>query len=751
MEKRKKRKKAENMIERMTREAFDDAIRNVRKSTGSQNAARVFDLSGGILRRRRAATCRLFPEVCQRFGALYTEDELAFAWATECAVTGHSIDGIDHLYYITLAAAIFILDELKHSGKLDAALHYLDKPQADAVDMEEVLPLERFDPCHDEVVIRSMIDLIRERNPRGGRYQHYMTDTTARCTEPIQYQLPEEAGADLTPRERFNAVMSMIHPAVKEQAVKRFEAKFWEFLGIYFSCDAPLCKEYTDCIKRSEELMDECDQLQSRMLSQFVPATALDQKGITGKPMPDLLPAAFPAPLSGQKAPGVKAPLLGHQDRLHRMALQGLNCEQMAENLDEQRLELLLMSSVASMRPYEELVERVGKENTEQLLRLEVDDPYETCFALLCLLEEGSDIPWAYSGAVAVLTTAARKLPWNALALDRVEALRTRQPWGDETDLDEEEEQDAPMEVFQQEQPVDWHERKAELYRLNYQNSPLYNAPSEAPSQNWKLNLPQLLFGLTGLIMPRTVSDQSGMAEELTAAGMESGLAKGMELYLQLAQDIQLQSRFQVPDLAVEPRGGSDAEQPGETAEGAREDVDKLRLELRQLKEANANYREALYQAQRDLERVKKDMEGVEAQAAEERAELSALRELVFQQSQKEQLSDEPEQEPPAAQQFPYRTKKRIVVFGGHETWLKAIRPLLPNVTFINRIQSPNADMIRAADVVWIQANAIPHRNYYKIIHVVRANHVPVRYFGYASAMKCAMQVVEDDHDAGKA
>ena len=59
--------------------------------------------------------------------------------------------------------------------------------------------------------------------------------------------------------------------------------------------------------------------------------------------------------------------------------------------------------------------------------------------------------------------------------------------------------------------------------------------------------------------------------------------------------------------------------------------------------------------------------------------------------------------------------------------------------------------MIRAADVVWIQANAIPHRNYYKIIHVVRVNHVPVRYFGYASAMKCAMQVVEDDRDAGKA
>ena len=141
---------------------------------------------------------------------------------------------------------------------------------------------------------------------------------------------------------------------------------------------------------------------------------------------------------------------------------------------------------------------------------------------------------------------------------------------------------------------------------------------------------------------------------------------------------------------------------------------------------------------------------GVKAQAAEERAELSALRELVFQRSQTE-LADESEQESPATQQFPYRTKNCVVVFGGHETWIKAIRPLLPNVTFINPIQSPNADMIRAADVVWIQANAISHRNYNKIIHVVRVSHVPVRYFGFASAVKCAMQVVADDRGAEKA
>lgn len=169
-----------------------------------------------------------------------------------------------------------------------------------------------------------------------------------------------------------------------------------------------------------------------------------------------------------------------------------------------------------------------------------------------------------------------------------------------------------------------------------------------------------------------------------------------------------------------------------------------MKAKLKQLKDANADFREALYHAQREIEAVKEDATKVEAQAASERTELAELRELVFTQANAEQL-DEPETERAAADQFPYNTKKRIVVFGGHDTWLKAIRPLLPNVTFVNREQRPNADMIKAADVVWIQANALSHRSFYKIINVVRTNQVPIRYFGYASAMKCAMQVLDDD------
>ena len=53
--------------------------------------------------------------------------------------------------------------------------------------------------------------------------------------------------------------------------------------------------------------------------------------------------------------------------------------------------------------------------------------------------------------------------------------------------------------------------------------------------------------------------------------------------------------------------------------------------------------------------------------------------------------------------------------------------------------------VIRNADVVWIQTNAIAHRQYYAIIDEIRKTKVPVKYFLYASARKCAEQVVLED------
>ena len=97
---------------------------------------------------------------------------------------------------------------------------------------------------------------------------------------------------------------------------------------------------------------------------------------------------------------------------------------------------------------------------------------------------------------------------------------------------------------------------------------------------------------------------------------------------------------------------------------------------------------------------------------------------------------------------YPYHTKKRTVVFGGHRTFLRELRKRLPGVKYVNIANySFNMDIIRNAEVVWVQTNCISHTQYARILKAVRTHNIQLRYFSYASARKCAEQIVKEDRD----
>ena len=92
----------------------------------------------------------------------------------------------------------------------------------------------------------------------------------------------------------------------------------------------------------------------------------------------------------------------------------------------------------------------------------------------------------------------------------------------------------------------------------------------------------------------------------------------------------------------------------------------------------------------------------------------------------------------------------KLLVFGGHATWIKAIKPLLTGcIRFIDKNKGFDNAIIRHADIVWIQPNALSHSQYYTIIDAVRQLKKPVRYFTYASALKCARQLCLADQEKG--
>ena len=186
-------------------------------------------------------------------------------------------------------------------------------------------------------------------------------------------------------------------------------------------------------------------------------------------------------------------------------------------------------------------------------------------------------------------------------------------------------------------------------------------------------------------------------------------------------------------------------------------DANKLRTELREAKKLIKSLRNTLAVTRQEAnnERAKYEHE-LKALRLEHR-ELADLRELVFnsdnadlagQAGQGEHSSDGTAKHDKADIQnsYTYETKKRTVIFGGHDTWLKAIKPMLPRAKFVdvNNIAF-NPELVRNADVVWIQNNCLSHSQYGNIVKVARQYGIQVRYFAYASAEKCAGQIVDWD------
>ena len=89
----------------------------------------------------------------------------------------------------------------------------------------------------------------------------------------------------------------------------------------------------------------------------------------------------------------------------------------------------------------------------------------------------------------------------------------------------------------------------------------------------------------------------------------------------------------------------------------------------------------------------------------------------------------------------PTMNTKKLCVFGGHPTWIKAIKGRLTNAKFFEDGNLPSLDVIRNADEIWIQTNAISHSFYGKVKDTAIVNGIPINYFRFAGIQKCLEQI----------
>ena len=363
------------------------------------------------------------------------------------------------------------------------------------------------------------------------------------------------------------------------------------------------------------------------------------------------------------------------------------------------------------------------RRSSELMEGFRIRDPYAVCAAYL-LLERDSDVLVDLNMlTAAVVLCAERYLPWGA---DEA-FIYARSFEAGEPDL------------------------TLQYAYHPHENAEEENVPDPDIEEGDLLSEGQLFYLATGYALPRDQAPSSRLKSWFAEQGLPEDRAEALSWGAWFASYVdELRARrsmpFDVPDDFENFLKSLDDElsEMAETVSAEEKDSAAQVVELtRQLKES----RRVLYEAEQNVRQLQERLRSAETDALRDRAELSQLRETLF---ELRALEGQPEDEAETEIEFPYQTERRIVAFGGHDTWRKVIRPMLPGVRFFDREMLADVNAIKSADAVWIQPNAISHPFYYRVIDMARKENIPVRYFGFASARKCAEQLVVDEQAAAK-
>ncbi|MCD7919351.1 MAG: hypothetical protein LUG45_04640 [Clostridiales bacterium] len=155
----------------------------------------------------------------------------------------------------------------------------------------------------------------------------------------------------------------------------------------------------------------------------------------------------------------------------------------------------------------------------------------------------------------------------------------------------------------------------------------------------------------------------------------------------------------------------------------AREDAERA---LRQAQKENQISRHEISTLQREIERLQNRL--AEKEQAAERLESKegtedAERDVI---------------------QYPYRTKFRVVLYGGVEVFHREFLKLLPDVRVVETLAHIDINPIRNADIVFLQINKTDHSGYWTVCDACKSSGVPYIHLNYASAKRCAGVMVEE-------
>ena len=633
-------------------------------------------------RRERAALNKL-SEAQKKLRSVYEPARIAASWGHTSGL--HLMGGYDHRdergHHLLMGAAIWILDLLYKDDRRHELLaimpeNIIPMPLRDGVEKPfHAMPLVNH-PIHELEDIWELTQLLMNRNAELVHPAMVHRSLTDEWTVSIQRRSTEGC----TQRSVFEQIIAILDEKAVQLAAQRFEQKVWEFYRLVFRADQMVEDELNKLLRRADKLEARLQAENARKNFPIGPVVS----------MPDIRKCNTTTSLQNQLQQEFREAQYQADD--YRMKIGSFFTDMALPNDREKHL-----------KKFKDLF---PSDLYQQLLNFAVDDPYETCFAVLYLLDSGSDIPWLYYGARAVVYTAMDQLPFAVL------------------DGSEPKKADYSSAEIRS------------IHRHQYSCQGKYKGETDGdndPVNREKgLNLAQLLYKHTGVVWPRYHSAEP-VPDKLQQAFQQ--LEKDGEDVHQMLLSLLSNGNMKACAPAL-----MNLFAPGETREEPREEtVQQTLAELccRQQRDIKG-LRAQSYKGEREHKKLQKEYDQLADEAERMRQELAELRESVYHVQNEQSLPEAKEQ---SAISFPFHTQARIISFGGHPSWLSNIRSLLPDVRFISPDRLPDENLIRNADAVWLQPNCMSHSDFFRIINVVRNENKRLHYFAWVSAEKCAEQL----------
>ena len=640
--------------------------------------------------------------------------------------------------HMMTAAAIWILDRLLELNVSTDKIYPL--LPTDEKQIDDLFQFDVRDCRYDADFVASVEYVLHYRNKdivpmeRSGDYGDRIF-TSNLAAEGKDY-------ADVPSRQAFESLLELIPQWMKDDAVKQFEECFKAWTNRFFICAECLQTEYVEKLdianksaveinelqekleKKAKEISDERKRLMKARKEQVKNKATVNPLLIN----PSKIKMELPVFSTVNSLPYPTANIEYLDDDISRVAGMereiGLLLDKLKKLYDDHEDDVKKVNESIDKRgrfmylagQYGYLTSATAKEyfpsdKYEEILKpLPFTDPYAMCFALLYLVETGSDIPWLYGSCMGMMAEVIDSLPWGMCDYDEL-----KDPYWDEVPPVSNKTPDFP----------DW-------YKRDYccKGDDEYDARS----------LAQIVYEATGCLMPRDIHRYDAEIKKLGKYGIKQNKAIAI-LYCMLAlsnSSRQLKAINFEPDymkFLLDDENDDDKKKDLSREELLSQKAD-MEKQIQQL-------RSALHSAERAAEDAKKKLAEQKAVSEAEHRELADLREIIF---NKDELDIDDNAEVTDNSRYPYTVQKSTVIFGGHESWVKILKPLFKgDIKFIAKEMKIDASLVRYADVIWIQTNAIPHRSYYSIVNTARKLNKPIRYFTYASAMKCAEQIVLND------